>query len=81
MQTLVSVLTDTALLARIYIPPSRKKILYEILELEMPDVNPKIAFHINGDEHQVNIKLCYISNCATTYCQTLCKTTSDRRYI
>lgn len=47
----------------------------------MPDVNPKIAFHINGDEHQVNIKLCYISNCATTYCQTLCKTTSDRRYI
>ena len=33
------------------------------------------------DEHQVNFKLCYISNCATTYCQTLCKTTSDRRYI
>ena len=41
-------------------PHLQEKILYEILELEMPDINPKIAFHIN----EMNTKS--ILSCATS---------------
>lgn len=82
----MGVLTHTALLACIYIPP----LPTSLPPGKNPIWNPgarnarhksKDCIPYQRDEHQVNFKLCYISNCTTAYCQTLCKTTSDRRYI